>query len=127
MYKNLFLREDKVPVMKSFLFLESICCIRQEDITGKDFIYIQIVWGKPSITLIGFIGAGETKQLQRSILLPNRPCRLELWIRDTIATNDRIGMIDLRKCNKEVAQEVIIKNDAACYKVGFRVIMKAKQ
>ena len=126
MYKNLFLGEDKIPVMKSFLFLESICCTGQEDITGKDFIYIQIVWGKPAITLIGFIGAGETKQLQRSILLPNRPCRLELWERDTIATNDRIGMLDLRQCDKEVSQEVIIQNRSACYKVGFSVVMKAK-
>lgn len=124
MYKNIFFREEKVPVMKPFLFLEYISCIRQRDVAGKDFIYIQVVWGKPGITLIGFMGAGETKQLQRSIILPNRPCRLELWEKDTIATNDKIGLIDLRQCNKEVSQEVILKNRSTCYKLGFRLVIK---
>jgi hypothetical protein len=124
MYKNIFLRDEKVPVMRSFLFIESITCIKQRYITGKDFIYIQVVWGKPGITLIGFMGAGETKQLQRSIILPNRPCRLELWEKDTIATNDKIGIIDLQHCNREVSQEVIFKNRSTCYKMGFRLVMK---
>src|SRR5687767_1324444 len=121
MYKNIFLRDEKIPVIKPFLFLESITCIQQRYITGKDFIYIQVVWGKPGITLIGFMGAGETKQLQRSIILPNRPCRLELWEKDTISTNDKIGIIDLQQFNKEASQEVIFKNRSTCYKLGFKL------
>ena len=104
------------------LCLEWISCFQQKDVRKKDFLYIQIIGGKPGITLVGIIGNGETKQLAGSILLPEGDCRLELWEKDTISTNDKIGAIELMQYRQKVPQEVTIRNDATCYKLGFKLV-----
>jgi hypothetical protein len=116
-------KQRRSIITSTILNLEWISCIHQKDRYGKDFIYIQITGGKPGIALVGIINPGETKQLTHSIALPKRHCLLELWDKDTIATNDRIGMINLQKYNRDVLQVATIQNDTTCYKLGFRLVM----
>jgi len=102
------------------LFLESVACIKQDDVTGKDDIYIQI--NGATIAIVGEIASGEEKHFNNQILLANGARWLELWEKDTITPNDKIGSIDLLQYNTDVKQEVMIENESASYKLGFTLI-----
>ena len=109
-------------VTTTTLHLESVSCIHQKDKYGKDFIYVQITGGKPGIALVGIMSAGETKLLAHSIRLPEGPCWLELWDRETISTNERIGKVDLQQCSHNEPLEIIVRNHEASYRLGFKLI-----
>lgn len=114
--------QRRQSIATTTLFLESVSCIHQKDKYGKDFIYVQIVGGKPGIALVGIMGMGETKLLSHSIQLPKGPCSLELWDKETISTNERIGQIDLQQCGHNEPQEFIVRNNEACYRLEFRLM-----
>ncbi|GAO43550.1 hypothetical protein [Flavihumibacter petaseus] len=106
-----------------FLLIDAVTCLRQDDYTGDDDVYLVVKNGAPHTITVGAISVNNTKQLSAQVALSEEgPHTIEVWERDALTSNDLIGTVDLDNFTHNVEQQGVVDNGSANYKIWFTVV-----
>jgi len=106
---------------------DSITCLKQDDYTGKDNIFLIINNGFPRTIEVGEIENLQTKQVWGYVsLADNARHSIEVWEKDEISPNDLIGKIYLQDYTIGRDQQAVVDNGSASYKLWFKIVEESQ-
>ena len=110
-----------------YLFIDSVTCFKQDDITGADDIYLIIQNGFPHTVNVGELLTGQTRQVTQDVVLSEEGKHsLEFWERDSVSANDHLGTVFLDDYPRNIDQEAVVDNGSASYKLWFKLVEESR-
>ncbi|ULQ54899.1 hypothetical protein KJS94_09640 [Flavihumibacter rivuli] len=110
-----------------FLIIDAVTCLKQDDYTGKDDIFLLVNNGFPRTIEVGELVNHQTKKISREVTLTeNSQHSIEIWERDELSANDLIGTIFLADFTPNMEQQAVVENGDVSYKLWFTIVTESQ-